>query len=64
MDTLVHSTAVVNSKKRDCLRAYFDGGEAKWSDVVKAIEMPPINNKRVAKKIKEEYVLERNKDEL
>jgi hypothetical protein len=49
MDTLIHSPATVDAKKADCLQAYFNGGEAKWSTVVKAVSMHPISNKRVAK---------------
>jgi pyruvate-formate lyase-activating enzyme len=51
MDALIHSTATVDAKKADCLQAYFNGGEAKWSDIVKAVAMHPINNKRVAKRL-------------
>jgi hypothetical protein len=51
LDALYHSTAPEDAKKADCLRAYFKSGEARWSDVVKAVSMPPIRNKRAAKRI-------------
>ena len=57
MDPLIHSTDVIDTKKMECLRAYFDGGEAKWSKVVKAVAMYPVNNKRVALKIAEVHGL-------
>ena len=57
MDPLIHSTDVVDTKKMECLRTYFDGGEAKWSKVVKAVAMHPINNKHVALKIAEAHGL-------
>ena len=57
IDTLIYSTATVDIKKADCLRAYFNGGEANWSDVVKAVTMHPISNKRVAKQIAETHGL-------
>ena len=51
METLKHSAATVDAKKADCLQAYFDDGEAKWSSVAKAVAMHPISNKRIAKQI-------------
>ena len=64
LDPLIHSTDVVDTKKTECLRAYFDGGEPKWSDVIKAIEMHPIKNKRVANRIRKEYGNESKREEL
>lgn len=67
IDSLIHSTATVDTKKAGCLRAYFNGGEAKWSNVIKAVAMHPINNIRVAKQIAEDHGLSYNnvmKDEL
>ena len=58
IDTLVHSTATVDTKKADCLRAYFKSGEAKWSNVVKAVVMYPISNKLVAKQIAKAHGLD------
>jgi plasmid maintenance system antidote protein VapI len=51
IDTLINSPVTVDTKKADCLRAYFKTGEAKWSNVVKAVAMHPISNKRVTKQI-------------
>ena len=67
IDALIHSTATVDTKKAACLRAYFIGGQAKWSDVVKAVAMHPIDNIRVAKQIAEDHGLSYSnvmKDEL
>ena len=67
MDKLKYSTDTVDAKKADCLRAYFNSGEAKWSDVVKAVAMHPISNKRVAKQIAKAHGLHYEaivKDEL
>ena len=67
MDSLQHSSDTVDAKKAGCLRAYFNSGEAKWSDVVKAVAMDPINNKRVAKQIAKAHGLHYEaivKDEL
>ena len=58
MDVLIHSTSTVRTKKADCLKAYWNEGEAKWSDVVRAVAMSPINNKRVAKKIAKAHSLD------
>ena len=51
IDTLIYSTATVDIKKADCLRAYFNGGKANWADVVKAVARHPISDERVAKHI-------------
>ena len=67
IDALIHSTATVDAKKAACLQAYFNGGKVKWSEVVKAVAMYPINNIRVAKQIAEAHGLNYNnivKDEL
>ena len=40
-------------KKRECLRSYFNGGNASWEGVIAAIVKHPIRNKRLAKKIAE-----------
>ena len=50
--------------KRDCLRAYFDTGEATWEDVVRAVgeHRCPTSNKRVAEEIAKKYI--HKKDEL
>ena len=67
MDSLKHAPGTVDAKKAECLEAYWKGGEAKWSDVVKAVVMHPIEDKLVAKKIAEDHGLDYNKivkDEL
>ena len=55
MDTFIYSPDGVHIKKLECLQAYFKQGEAKWSEVVKAIESYPINNKPVARNIAKVY---------
>ena len=66
LEALVHSTTTVYTKKADCLRAYFNNGKANWGDVVKAVTIHPISNKRVAKQIAKTYGLDYNivKEEL
>ena len=66
IDTLIYSTTTVDIKKADCLLAYFNGGEANWGDVVNAVAMHPISNKRVAKQIAITHGLDYNivKEEL
>jgi hypothetical protein len=49
MNELKYSNEGIGEKKRDCLRAYFDTGEAYWEEVVRAVIKHPISNKRVAK---------------
>ena len=51
MDFLVNSADSFMIKKAECLQAYFDEGDAKWSDVVKAVAKHPVNKIRIAKKI-------------
>ena len=53
-----------DDKMMECLQAYIDNGEASWSEVVKAVAKPPINNKRLAKKIAKDYDVDFDKDEL
>ena len=40
-----------DDKMMACLEAYINSGEARWSEVVQAVVNPPINNKRLARKI-------------
>ena len=49
-------------KKQECLKAYFDTGEATWEEVIRAVSDYPISNKRVAKEIADKYIHKR--DEL
>ena len=51
MDSLVYAAGREETKKTECLQAYFDEGDAKWSDVVKAVARHPVNKKLIAKKI-------------
>ena len=51
MNTLKYSTEHAGRKKQECLQAYIDSGEAKWSEVVRAVAKFPIKNNRIAKKI-------------
>ena len=51
MSPLIHASAPLNQKKRDCLEAYVKGGEATWSKVVKVVANFPISDKLLAKKI-------------
>ena len=66
MNTLIHSSDRPETKKDECLKAYFDTGDATWSEVVRAVGMHPIKNKRLAKKIAEDHGVDfdRIKDEL
>ena len=51
-------------RKAECLKAYFNTGKAKWSEVIDAIGTYPINNNRLAKKIAIDRGLLRSNDEL
>ena len=52
MDHLKHSNFVgPESKKRDCLKAYWNTGEAIWETVIQAVAAYPITNVELAKKI-------------
>ena len=64
IDSLINSADRVETKKTECLQAYFDEGDAKWSDVVKAVAMHPVNKMRIAKKIAKAHGVNLNKDEL
>ena len=67
MDLLVNTAKPEVKKMADCLQAYFNQGDAKWSDVVKAVAMHPVSNKRIAKKIAKAHAInfdEVVKDEL
>ena len=62
MDTLEHSTDSSEKKKRVCLKAFYDSGDATWEKVVKAVAKSPINNKKLADEIAWKYII--RKDEL
>ena len=67
METRPLHYTTVNTKKADCLRAYFNDGKANWANIVKAVTMHPTSNKRVAKQIAKTYGLDYNnivKEEL
>ena len=51
MNELKHSNERIEEKKRECLRAYFDTGEAYWEEVARAIIKYPVSNKRIANTI-------------
>ena len=55
MNTLKHSTYHEETKMAECLQAYFDNGEATWSQVVRAVAMHPIKDKRLARKIANDH---------
>ena len=57
MNMLKYTESDNRVKKRECLEAYWNNGEAYWEDVVRAINSPQIMNKRVAKDIVERYKL-------
>ena len=61
MNSLHFSTEHHQRKKRECLQAYIDLGEACWEEVVKVVANHPFHNKRLAKKIASKYGV---KDEL
>ena len=60
MNMLRYSESDNRVKKRECLEAYWNSGEAYWEDVVRAVVSYPIKNKRVAKEIVERYKLSSN----
>lgn len=52
MDILKHSQSSTHeSKKRECLKAYWKTGEAIWETVIQAVALYPITNIRLAKEI-------------
>ena len=61
MDRLEHSNDLPEKKKRDCLRAFYDSGDATWEQVVKGVAKSPINNKKLANEIAWKYIV--HKDE-
>ena len=64
MNSLDFSPKPIEWKKLECLKAYFDTGEATWEDVVRAVREHPIYNNRVAKQIAKRYLHKDTKDEL
>ena len=63
LDGIEHSP--IYDKKWECLTAYLKQGEARWSDVVRAVAM--LGNKLVAKKIAKKHGIDFEKvvrDEL
>ena len=61
MDGLRHSEQHHERKKDACLRAYWNGGKATWTEVIQAVAMYPINNERIARKIANEYHIDFDK---
>ena len=57
LNELKHSNERIGERKQECLRVYFDTGEAYWEEVVRAIIQHPVRKGRVAKKIIEEKSL-------
>ena len=55
VDGLRHSNQRSEEKKRECLHAYYNSGEATWEGVITAITKHPIKNCRLAKKIALKY---------
>ena len=52
MDSLRHSNyARPESKKHDCLQAYWKTGETNWESVIRAVAEYPIMNIKLAKRI-------------
>ena len=55
MNALKHSADRPESKMAECLEAYVNSGEARWSQVVRAVSMHPVKNKKLAKKIANDH---------
>ena len=55
MDRLINSADHDEAKKLECLTAYWNGGKATWTEVIQAVAMTPINNKRIANDIAKKY---------
>ena len=60
IDQLRNSEQQVEERKRECLRAYRNSGEATWEGVIAAIAKHPISNCRVANKIARKYTITNN----
>ena len=56
LDTLKYSTERDIAKKRNCLEACFNTGEATWEKLANTVEQFPINNKRLAQSIREKFI--------
>lgn len=57
MNRLIHSTDRDETKMTECLQAYVNSGEARWSQLVRAVATYPLNNKKLAKKIAKDHGL-------
>ena len=57
MNRLIHSTDRDETKMTECLQAYVNSGEARWSQLVQAVATYPLNNKKLAKKIAKDHGL-------
>ena len=64
MYSIIDSDNIIQTKKSYCLKAYFNSGTAKWSEVIEAVANYPINNRHLAKKIARYYDTILKKDEL
>ena len=59
-DRLRNSDQRDEEKKRECLLAYHNSGEATWEGVIAAIAKYPLNNCRVANNIARKYTIASN----
>ena len=68
IDELKYTSMDVSSKKRECLKAYYNLGEVYWEDVVNIVSSYPITKVRLALKIAKEYGVDfrpkQSRDEL
>ena len=60
MNTLYNSHGQPEVKKRQCLKAYVDSGEASWEEVVIAVARSPFKNKVLAKSIAKRHLHDPN----
>ena len=64
IDTLKYSTDQPDTKKSNCLQAYFDKGEAVWEEVILAIARYPLKKVGLAKTIAFNYLHEPNQEKI
>ena len=60
IETLIFSNDQPEIKKSDCLKAYYDKGEAIWEEVIIAVAQSPLKKVGLAKSIASKYLQEPN----
>ena len=64
IDRLRFSNDQPETKKSNCLNAYYDKGEAAWEEIVLAVAQDPVNKAELARNIARKYLREPNRTEI